>query len=225
MCCWVQLEQRDWATFGCEKRQEGPAPLHHSVVTIFTSVKNNPVTYIAQTEQWWHRSGFISWHLSQNRIPESKDLLIPNARKAFFCHMLILCSFPIYSRSFLCHFKVERVCSWLLLPGHRQRSNARHCSGDLQMQGTILTAKHPTRFKVAKQNCTPLPGFQMSSDFTYIPFWFGLPAYATQPAWTDSEKQSPQLRWPPLPVLVYTGNFLAISARICLCTSGLSSFS
>lgn len=78
---WLQLEQRYLGTFVCEKTWEGTASSHNSLVTIFTSVEANPVTYMAQTEQWWQRSGFISWHLSQNRIPEIKSILVPNNRK------------------------------------------------------------------------------------------------------------------------------------------------
>lgn len=157
----------------CKKIREEPAHSHNLVGT-FISVTNSPLTYIAQTEQWWQRSGFISWHLSQNRIPVVKDTLIAN--NSFFClfvFFIFVNILLIFKLSIFFPFisvKDECICSWDLLPGHNQISNARS-SRDLYTQGTLLTAKHAISIKPLKCNCTLPSGFSIYSDFQYIPCW------------------------------------------------------
>lgn len=42
----------------------------HTIYYVVCSIGAGAETYLSQTEQWWHRSGFSSWQRSQKRIAE-----------------------------------------------------------------------------------------------------------------------------------------------------------
>lgn len=48
--CWLQLEQRPWGRLLCKKTCEGAAHSQNLVVT--APGEGQPMTYMAQTEQW-----------------------------------------------------------------------------------------------------------------------------------------------------------------------------
>lgn len=48
---------------------------------LFSVVAQLGKSYLSQTEQWWHRSGFSNWQRSQNRIAERTQAVQSHSRQ------------------------------------------------------------------------------------------------------------------------------------------------
>lgn len=79
--CWCSWNRDPGAPFWVRHVKEQPT---HRTLWWLHLGEGQPITYMAQTEQWWQRSGLISWHLSQNRIPGIRDKLTPNNEEVLF---------------------------------------------------------------------------------------------------------------------------------------------